>query len=92
MALAMAAGGSAALLFGSTALAAVDIQVWTALNSHNQDEFERLVRDFNRSQSDVKVSVKAHDTEASLEQVLQAGKDLPQSGAIRRDVRSGRGR
>jgi len=77
MALAMAAGGSAALLFGSTALAAVDIQVWTALNSHNQDEFERLVRDFNRSQSDVKVSVKAHDTEASLEQVMQAGKDLP---------------
>lgn len=77
MALAMVAGGSAALLFGSTALAAVDIQVWTALNSHNQDEFERLVRDFNRSQSDVKVSVKAHDTEASLEQVMQAGKDLP---------------
>lgn len=78
-ALATAACGSAALLYGSAALAAVDIQVWTSLNPHNQAEFEKLVRDFNRSQKDVKVEVKAYDSDAALDQALQAasGAQLP---------------
>ncbi|MGE8590797.1 MAG: glycerol-3-phosphate ABC transporter substrate-binding protein, partial [Alcaligenes sp.] len=56
-----------------------DIQVWTSLNPHNQAEFEKLVRDFNRSQKDVKVEVKAHDSDAALDQALQAasGAQLP---------------
>ncbi|HRL21641.1 MAG TPA: extracellular solute-binding protein [Alcaligenes sp.] len=79
LALATAVGGSAALLYGSAALAAVDIQVWTALNPHNQAEFEKLVKDFNRSQKDVKVEVKAHDSDTSLDQALRAvsGAQLP---------------
>lgn len=77
--LALVASCSAAVLFSSAAAAATDISVWTSLSPHNQKEFDALVSSFNRSQSDVKVNVRAFTSSEELDAVLdqQATKDLP---------------
>jgi len=50
--------------------AATDIQVWHSLNEHNAGVFEKLVKQFNRDQDDVKVTVKAFDTNSAVESAL----------------------
>ncbi len=78
-ALTLVASCSAVLLFSSTASAASDISVWTTLGQHNQKEFEALVNSFNRSQKDIKVTVRAFASDEELDMVLsqQAANDLP---------------
>jgi len=73
----------AAVLLGATpARAATDVQVWYALNPHNEKAFEKLVRQFNRDQDDVKVSLKSFDSpdalEATLAERAAKKKDIPQ--------------
>lgn len=52
------------------ALAATDIQVWHSLNAHNGAVFEKLVKQFNRDQNDVKVSLKAFGDNTAVEAAL----------------------
>src|SRR5690606_929666 len=63
-----------ATVFSVSALAATDIRVWHALSDHNADVFEALVDDFNRSQSDVKVRLKAFSSTEEVEKAVAAAK------------------
>jgi len=61
-----------ALAFGASA--ATDIRVWHALTPHNAKVFEALVKDFNRSQKDVQVRLKAFDSTAQIEKAIESAK------------------
>jgi multiple sugar transport system substrate-binding protein len=50
------------------AQAATQIQVWHTLSGANKSEFEKLVKQFNKEQSDVEVSLRAFASEATLKQ------------------------
>jgi len=52
------------------AQAATDIQVWHSLNSHNSAVFEKLVKQFNRSQNEVSVSLKGFPSNDAIEPAL----------------------
>ena len=78
----MAAYATAASFLGASGLvyAATDIQVWVSLNPYNKKAFEDLVKDFNKSQSDVQVDVKSFDTVGDIEKALEGkskGKNAP---------------
>ncbi|NYT61347.1 extracellular solute-binding protein [Alcaligenaceae bacterium] len=64
----MSAG--ALLVSSMAAAAATDIQVWHTLNPYNSKVFENLVKDFNKSQKDVKVELKAFNTPEDIEAAL----------------------
>lgn len=53
---------AAMLAVSAPALAATDIEVWHALQGAHKTEFEKIVKEFNREQKDVKVSLKAYDS------------------------------
>src|SRR5690606_28856575 len=62
------------------AWAATEVPVWHTLHGHNAEIFQDLVKAYNRSQSDVKVVVRAFDTPEALDQALGAAaqsKNLP---------------
>lgn len=54
--------------------AATEIRVWHALTPHNAKVFESLVKDFNRSQSDTKVQLKAFKSTTEIENAIKAAK------------------
>jgi multiple sugar transport system substrate-binding protein len=61
------------LLASSMAVgAATEVRVWHSLNPYNKAVFEGLVKDFNRSQSDVDVKLKAFASEEAIEAALAA--------------------
>ncbi len=70
LALSLRAAGHALILAfgaaGASAYAATDIQVWHTLTGPNKAEFEKIVKQFNRDQKDVRVLVKGFDTQAAL--------------------------
>ncbi|HLV29699.1 MAG TPA: extracellular solute-binding protein [Burkholderiaceae bacterium] len=57
--------------FGASA---TDIRVWHALPSHNAKVFESLVSEFNRSQSDVTVRLKAFKSTEDIEKAIASAK------------------
>ncbi len=62
------------------AWAATEVPVWYTLTGHNAEAFQALVKDYNRSQSDVQVRLRAFDTPEGLSQALDAAersKSLP---------------
>ena len=63
-----------ASVFSVSASAATDIRVWHALSPHNASVFENLVNDFNRSQSDFKVKLKAFNSVAEVEKAVASAK------------------
>ncbi|TAL81152.1 MAG: extracellular solute-binding protein [Candidimonas sp.] len=66
----------AAALFGTSpawAAGATNIQVWYSLNTHNNQVFQTLVKQFNSSQAEVHVDLKAFDTPDLVEAALAAG-------------------
>lgn len=67
--LAWASAGSL-FLMSMSAVAATDIQVWHALNSHNKKAFEELIKDFNKDQKDIKVTLKSFDSTDDIEAAL----------------------
>lgn len=67
-----AAFAAMAASFGASA--ATDIRVWHALPSHNAEVFEGLVKEFNRSQSDVRVRLKAFSSPYEIEKAIAAAK------------------
>ena len=68
------ASATAALAMAFGASAATDIRVWHALTPHNAEVFEDLVKEFNRSQSDVRVRLKAFNSTAEIEDTLKSAK------------------
>lgn len=61
--------------------AATEVRVWHSLSPYNKAVFEDLVKDFNRSQNEVDVKLKAFDSEEAIESALAAAKkrdDRPQ--------------
>ncbi|MEI2416100.1 extracellular solute-binding protein [Orrella sp. JC864] len=58
----------------ATAYAATDIQVWHTLAGPNRAEFEKLVKQFNRDQKDVRVVLRGFDSQAALRE--ETGKAL----------------
>jgi len=57
-----------ASLFCATAMAATtEVEVWHTLNPANRVEFEKIVKQFNAEQTDVKVSLKAFPDQAALQ-------------------------
>lgn len=66
--------GTAVSFFGvSFAHAATNVEVWYSLNSSNKQVFEKLVKQFNGSQADVTVKLKAFDDNNKIESALEAG-------------------
>lgn len=68
------ATAAVAAAFSCGVHAATDIRVWHALSPHNADAFEGLVDDFNRSQSDVRVRLKAFKSVAEVEKAIAEAK------------------
>lgn len=50
--------------------ASTDIQVWLSLNPHNQKVFEKLVKQFNKEQTNVTVALKEFSTAEAIEPAL----------------------
>lgn len=67
---AVLAGVASAFSLSSTFAATTDIQLWYSLNPHNAQVFQRLVKQFNSDQSQVKVTAKAYDTPQAVEAAL----------------------
>lgn len=70
----------AAAAFALPALAATEVPVWYSMTGHNAEAFQALVKDYNRSQSAVQVTLKAFNTPEALDQALAgaaAAKKLP---------------
>ena len=62
------AGAALAVLAPAAAQAATQVQVWHTLTGANQSEFEKLVKQYNKEQSEVQVTLRAFPTEAALKQ------------------------
>ena len=68
---ALAMASSACLLGTSVANAATtDVQVWYSLNPHNKQVFEKLVKQFNGDQNEVRVKLKSFDFPEAIEAAL----------------------
>jgi len=70
----------AAAALAMPAMAATEVPVWYSLSGHNAEAFQTLVKDYNRSQSAVQVTLKAFNTPEALDQALAAAaaaKKLP---------------
>lgn len=63
-----------AMTMAFDASAATEIRVWHALTPHNAKVFEGLVKDFNRSQKETKVQLKAFKSTAEIESAIKAAK------------------
>ena len=55
----------------------VEVQVWHTLSSVNKSEFEKLAKQFNNEQSDVKVVLKGFDHQAALRAQANAAMASP---------------
>lgn len=62
------AGAALAVLAPVAAQAATQIQVWHALTGANKSEFEKLVKQYNKEQSGVEVTLRAFASESALKQ------------------------
>lgn len=75
----LAWGAAGAILLSCpAAYAATEVQVWHFLNPHNRDAFEKLVKNFNKNQDEVKVKLKAFDTDADIETAMAGIKTADQ--------------
>lgn len=67
---ALRAAGHAAVLglagISAAAAAATDIQVWHTLAGPNKAEFEKLAKEFNREQKDVRVQLRGFESQEAL--------------------------
>ena len=58
--------GSSCLISGAAYANPLEIQVWHTLSSVNKSEFEKIAKQFNNEQTDVKVVLKDFDHQAAL--------------------------
>ena len=68
------ASAAAAMVMAFGASATTEIRVWHALAPHNAEVFEDLVKEFNRSQKDAKVQLKAFKSTAEIESAINGAK------------------
>ena len=68
------ASAAVAMVMAFGASATTEIRVWHALTPHNAKVFEDLVKDFNRSQKDTKVQLKAFKSTAEIESAISGAK------------------
>ena len=64
--------GAALAAMVPAAHAATEIQVWHTLTGANKSEFEKLVKQYNKEQSAVEVSLRAFASDAALKQEAEA--------------------
>ncbi|ARP87210.1 extracellular solute-binding protein [Bordetella genomosp. 9] len=64
--------GAAMLAAGVAHAAPVQIQVWHALTDVNKAEFEKLVKQYNKEQNDVEVSLRDFDSPVALQQAARS--------------------
>ena len=70
----LALSTATALLSTTLAQAATtNIEVWTSLNQHNKQAFEKLVKAFNADQKEVSVKSKSFDSSDAIESALAGG-------------------
>lgn len=58
----------------------IEVQVWHTLNSVNKAEFEKITKQFNNEQADVKVILKGFDNQAGLRAQATAAMTSPGAG------------
>ena len=71
--------GTSCLLYGVAHANPIEVQVWHTLSSVNKSEFEKIAKQFNNEQADVKVVLKGFDHQAALR--AQATAAMTSSGA-----------
>ena len=76
-----------AMILGATCLASglvhanpIEVQVWHTLSSVNKSEFEKITKQFNNEQADVKVVLKGFDHQAALRAQATAAMTSPGAG------------
>ena len=72
--------GTSCLLAGLAQANPTEVQVWHTLTSVNKSEFEKIARQFNSEQSDVKVVLKGFDHQAALRAQATAAMTAPGAG------------
>ena len=72
--------GTSCLLAGLAQANPTEVQVWHTLTSVNKSEFEKIARQFNSEQSDVKVVLKGFDHQAALRTQATAAMTAPGAG------------
>ncbi|QVQ29200.1 extracellular solute-binding protein [Achromobacter deleyi] len=60
--------GAAMAMAGAANAAAVEIQVWHTLSDANKAEFEKLAKQYNKEQDDVRVTLRGFASSSALEQ------------------------
>jgi len=64
--------GAAMAVAGAASAAPVEIQVWHTLPDANKAEFEKLAKQYNKEQDQVKVTLRGFDSQAALQQEATA--------------------
>ncbi len=72
--------GASCLLTGLAHADPIEVQVWHTLTSVNKSEFEKIAKQFNNEQSDVKVVLKGFDHQAALRAQATAAMTSPGAG------------
>lgn len=67
-------GGAALMATSMSAFSATTIDVWHALNPHNAQVFEQLVKRFNRESDQTRVRLKAFDGPQAIDAALEKAK------------------
>ena len=72
--------GTSCLLAGLAHANPIEVQVWHTLTSVNKSEFEKIAKEFNNEQSEVKVVLKSFDHQAALRAQATAAMTSPGAG------------
>ena len=72
--------GTSCLISGMAHANPVEVQVWHTLTSVNKSEFEKIAKQFNNEQSEVKVVLKGFDHQAALRAQATAAMTSPGAG------------
>ncbi len=72
--------GTSCLIAGLAQANPIEVQVWHTLTSVNKSEFEKIAKQFNNEQSDVKVVLKGFDHQAALRAQATAAMTSPGAG------------
>ena len=72
--------GASCLVLGLAHADPIEVQVWHTLTSVNKSEFEKIAKQFNNEQSEVKVVLKGFDHQAALRAQATAAMTSPGAG------------
>jgi multiple sugar transport system substrate-binding protein len=72
--------GTSCLISGLAQANPIEVQVWHTLTSVNKSEFEKIAKQFNNEQSEVKVVLKGFDHQSALRAQATAAMSSPGAG------------